>query len=79
LRVLYYINIEREETTMKLHELTKQYEDLRTEAEMLESWIMYADSIELNALADELEDRLDKVESLMYVVNTQIKKLEVNK
>ena len=64
---------------MKLHELTKQYEDLRTEAEMLESWIMYADSIELNALADELEDRLDKVESLMYVVNTQIKKLEVNK
>lgn len=60
---------------MKLHELTKQYEDLRTEAEMLESWIMYADSIELNALAD----RLDKVESLMYVVNTQIKKLEVNK
>lgn len=69
------MDLRREETTMKLHELTKQYEDLRTEAEMLESWIMYADSIELNALAD----RLDKVESLMYVVNTQIKKLEVNK
>nr|DAM42444.1 MAG TPA: hypothetical protein [Caudoviricetes sp.] len=63
---------------MKLHELTKQYEDLRTEAEMLESWIVYADSIELNALGNELEDRLDKVESLMYVVNTQIKKLEVH-
>lgn len=39
---------------MKLHELTKQYEDLRTEAEMLESWIVYADSIELNALGNEL-------------------------
>lgn len=64
---------------MKLHELTKQYEDLRTEAEMLESWIMYADSIGLYALGDELEDTLDKVESLMYVVNTQIKKLEVYK
>ena len=64
---------------MKLNELTKQYEDLRTEAEMLESWIMYADSIGLYALGNELEDRLDKVESLMYVVNTQIKKLEVHK
>nr|DAJ02278.1 MAG TPA: hypothetical protein [Caudoviricetes sp.] len=64
---------------MRLHELTKQYEDLRTEAEMLESWIMYADSIGLYALGNELEDRLDKVESLMYVVNTQIKKLEVYK
>lgn len=40
---------------------------------------MYADSIELNALGNELEDRLDKVESLMYVVNTQINKLEVHK
>ena len=43
---------------------------------------MYADSIELNAfvdaLVDELEDTLDKIESLMYVVNTQIKKLEVH-
>lgn len=46
---------------------------------MLESWIMYADSIGLYALGNELEDRLDKVESLMYVVNTQIKKLEVYK
>lgn len=64
---------------MKLNELTKQYEDLRTEAEMLEAWIMYADSIGLYALGNELEDRLDKVESLMYVVNTQIKKLEVHK
>lgn len=64
---------------MKLHELTKQYEDLRSEAEMCEAWTMYADSIGLNALADELEDRLDKVESLMYVLNTQINKLEVYK
>ena len=62
---------------MTLHELTKQYEELK-----LELWIMYADSIELNAsvdaLVDELEDTLDKIESLMYVVNTQIKKLEVH-
>lgn len=67
---------------MTLHELTKQYEELKNEAEMLELWIMYADSIELNAfvdaLVDELEDTLDKIESLMYVVNTQIKKLEVH-
>lgn len=61
---------------MKLDELKQQYEDLRNEMEMLEAWTMYADSIKLNALADECEDRLDKVESLMYVVNTQIKKLE---
>lgn len=61
---------------MKLDELKQQYEDLRNEMEMLEAWTMYADSIGLNALADECEDRLDKVESLMYVVNTQIKKLE---
>lgn len=64
---------------MKLHELTKQYEDLRTEAEMCEAWTRYADSIGVHALADEMEDRLDKVESLMYVVNTQIKKLEETK
>ena len=64
---------------MKLHELTKKYEELKNEAEMLELWIMYADSIELNAFVDELEDTLDQVESLMYVVNTQIKKLEVHK
>ena len=64
---------------MKLKQLTQQYEELRSEAEMCESWIRYADSLGLNALADELEDRLDKVESLMYVVNTQINKLEVNK
>lgn len=67
---------------MTLHELTKQYEELKNEAEMLELWIMYADSIELNAfvdaLVDELEDTLDNIESLMYVVNTQIKKLEVH-
>lgn len=54
---------------MKLHELTKQYEELKNEAEMLELWIMYADSIELNAfvdaLVDELEDTLDKIESLI--------------
>lgn len=60
----------------KLTELTQQYEELRSEAEMCESWIMYADVIGLNALADELEDRLDKVESLIYIVNTQINKLE---
>lgn len=64
---------------MKLEQLTQQYDELRSEAEMCESWISYADSIGLNALADELEDRLDKVESLMYVVNTQINKLEGNK
>lgn len=64
---------------MKLEQLTQQYDELRSEDEMCESWIRYADSIGLNALADELEDRLDKVESLMYIVNTQINKLEGNK
>lgn len=61
---------------MKLEQLKQQYNELRSEAEMCESWVIYAESIGLNALADELEDRLDKVESLMYVVNTQINKLE---
>lgn len=64
---------------MKLEQLTQQYYELRSEAEICESWIRYADSIGLNALADELEDRLDKVENLMYIVNTQINKLEGNK
>lgn len=64
---------------MKLEQLTQQYDELRSEDEMCESWIRYADSIGLNALVDELEDRLDKVESLMYIVNTQINKLEGNK
>lgn len=61
---------------MKLEQLKQRYEELRSEAEMCEPWVMYADAIGLNALAEEMEDRLDKVESLMYVVNTQIKKLE---
>lgn len=61
---------------MKLNELTEQYEYLKHEGEWLNSQIIFSDSIGLTALTDELEDRLDKVESLMYVVNTQIKKLE---
>ena len=63
----------------KLTELYKQREKLHQKQELLEKWMDYFDEIKLHALADQIEDDLDRLIHLRYVVQTQINKLEVAK
>lgn len=60
----------------KLTELYKQREQLHQKQELLEEWMDYFDEIKLHALADQIEDDLDRVIQLQYVLQTQINKLE---
>lgn len=60
----------------KLTELYKQREQLYQKQELLEEWMDYFDEIKLHALADQIEDDLDRVIQLQYVLQTQINKLE---
>lgn len=64
---------------IKLTELYKQREQLHQKQELLEEWMDYFDEIKLHALADQIEDDLDRLIHLRYVVQTQINKLEVAK
>lgn len=63
----------------KLTELYKQKEELTQKQKVLEAWMDYFDEIKLHALADQIEDDLDRVIQLQYVLQTQINKLEVAK
>lgn len=60
----------------KLNELYKQKEELTQTQTVLEAWMYYFDDIELYALAEQIEDDLDSVIQLQYVLQTQINKLE---
>lgn len=60
----------------KLEELYKQKEELKQKQATLEEWMDHFDDIKLYALADQMEDEIDLVINSLYVVQTQINKLE---
>lgn len=63
----------------KLTELYQKRDELTQTQATLEMWMDYFDEIKLHALADQIEDDLDRLIHLRYVVQTQINKLEVAK
>ena len=63
----------------KLTELYNYKKELKQKQAILEEWMDYCDEIKLYALADQMEDDIDLVINSLYVVQTQINKLEVAK
>lgn len=63
----------------KLTELYNYTKELKQKQAMLEEWMEYCDDIKLYALADQMEDEIDLVINSLYVVQTQINKLEEEK
>lgn len=63
----------------KVEELYNYKKELKQKQAMLEEWMDYCDEIKLYALADQMEDDIDLVINSLYVVQTQINKLEVVK
>lgn len=60
----------------KLTELYNHKKELKQKQALLEEWMDYFDEIKLYALADQTEDDIDLVVNSLYVVQTQINKLE---
>lgn len=60
----------------KLTELYNQKKELTQKQATLEEWMDHFDDIKLYALADQTEDDIDLVINALYVVQTQINKLE---
>lgn len=63
----------------KLEELYNHKKELKQQQATLEEWMDHFDDIKLYALADQMEDDIDLVINSLYVVQTQINKLEVAK
>ena len=60
----------------KLEELYNRKKELKQQQVTLEEWMDHFDDIKLYALADQIEDDIDLVINSLYVVQTQINKLE---
>lgn len=63
----------------KLEELYNRKKELKQRQATLEEWMDHFDDIKLYALADQMEDDIDLVINSLYVVQTQIYKLEEEK
>ena len=63
----------------KLEELYNRKKELKQQQVTLEEWMDHFDDIKLYALADQMEDDIDLVINSLYVVQTQIYKLEEEK
>lgn len=63
----------------KLEELYNRKKELKQQQVTLEEWMDHFDDIKLYSLADQIEDDIDLVINSLYVVQTQINKLEEEK